>query len=131
MTKPSITRTVKTNQPVSGEEIKEALRTVASETNGRYVERLISDHDGVQTWTMGIVGKDSHEDVDIRTGSKGYTGLGCLAVQFDQQYETVGVGSTDWHEYHRNQSTPSNYDSQKIIGAVVKVQEGLEKILSR
>ena len=127
MMQPSITRIVKINQPVSGTEIKEALRKVSSETGGRYVEHLISDHDGVQTWTIGILGKDPHEDIDIRTGYRGYTGLGCLAVQFDKQYEVVGVGSTHWYGYH---DVPLSYDPHKMIEAVVRVQEGLEKLLS-
>ena len=127
MIQPSITRTVEIKQPVSGAEIKDALRKVASETNGRYVERLISDHDGTQTWNIGIVGRDPHEDIDIRTGFKGYTGLGCLAVRFDQQYETVGVGSTQWSDYH---GTPSKYDPQKMTEAVARVQGELEKLLN-
>lgn len=127
MTQPSITRTVKIKQPVSGAEIKEALRKVASETNGKYVECLIYDHDGVQTWNLGVVGRDPHEDVNIRTGSKGYTGLGCLAVQFDQQYEVVGVGSTYWAYDH---CMPSRYEPQRMINAVVRVKEGLERLLN-
>lgn len=123
--RPEIRRTVRIQRSFTGAEITDALKNVARQVGGTYIQQLSSDHDGVQIWHVGIAGKESYGDVSLRTNQQ----LNYLAVRMDETYSAIGIGSADWH-YHQHTSI-SEYDPQRLILEVEAVRDCLEARLGQ
>ncbi|MBI4016139.1 MAG: hypothetical protein HY363_00425 [Candidatus Aenigmarchaeota archaeon] len=112
-----VRRTVKLNRIVTGAQIVDALKTVASQ-RGKYMEKLLLDDDGIQTYKIGIA---SSIDVAIKPAD------GSMGIILQHPYDTIKVCTDSWPGI----KTCVGYYDHQIIEVVEKVRDGLEKVLQQ
>lgn len=87
-----IRRSVKLKKAVTGAEIAEALKKVATTLRSQYVEVETGDINGEKSAILGLSSHSRDADVLIRTGKD----LDETRIYFNREYTAIGVGSVHW-----------------------------------
>ncbi len=125
MVKCKIFRTVKITKPVTGEQIINAFKKVASELKVNFVQEEACDFDDVVTYYLGFNSEYPYERAYIRTG----VNLSESEINPKGVYSNIGLTNIPSFTPECSMSYAVIHDKKDVNYFMNKAKEGLEKLL--